>query len=82
MPSKAYLLVLYMNKNGKFYEVYNGSMSLVWDTIEQKDRRNNKHIVISKLTEIESDLYNLPRLASYPHVPRMKTKYKNAKNKN
>lgn len=81
VPFEAYLLVLYMNKNGYFYEVYNGSLSVVWDSIEQSDRRGNKHIVISKLMELQSEFINMPRLDSYPRVSRMKVKYKNAKNK-
>lgn len=79
VPFEAYLLVLYMNKNGNFYEVYNGSMSVVWDSIEQSDRRGNKHIVISKLMGLQSEFVNLPRLDSYPRVPKMKSIYKNEK---
>ncbi len=72
VPIGAYLLVLYMDENGQFFEVYNGSFSMVWDSINKSDKLYNKHVELDKLRKIQSNRYNMPRLDSYPRVIKWK----------
>lgn len=44
-----YLVVLYLNKNGNIYEVYNGPGNLPWESSSKKDSHNNRHMRVNKL---------------------------------
>ena len=46
-----YLIVLYLNKNGNIYEVYNGTGQLPWENTSKPDSHNNRHIRVNKLME-------------------------------
>ena len=48
-----YLIVLYLNRNGNIYEVYNGPGKLPWESASKRDSHNNKHMRVNKLKELD-----------------------------
>lgn len=74
-----YLLVLYLNKNGNIYEVYNGIGRLPWNTASKKDSHNNKHMRVNKLLELDEDVPDSDRIEKQHYIEKMKSEYKNRK---
>lgn len=74
IPDEAYLLVLYLNKRGRYYEVYNGPFSTVWNSSDKRDKRGYLHISLNKLMALQSDE---GRLEQVVNVERMRKEYKN-----
>lgn len=57
-----YLIVLYLNKNGNIYEVYNGTGKLPWNTASKKDSHNNRHMRVNKLLELDENVEDNDRI--------------------
>lgn len=72
-----YLLVLYMNKNGNTYEVYNGPGDLPWDTASKKDSHNNRHMRVNKLMKLDADVEESKRIPALNPIEKMKKEFKN-----
>lgn len=74
-----YLIVLYMNKNGNIYEVYNGSGKLPWENASKKDSHNNRHMRVNKLMELDKDVVEAEQIKRINPIEKMKAEYKNRK---
>lgn len=71
-----YLLVLYLNKDGNYYEVYNGQFNLLWSLKRTTNRSGYKQISINQLMKLRDE----SRLVSIPQVKKvelMKPEFKN-----
>ena len=75
-----YLLVLYLTKQGKVYEVYNGPGVIAWSEASGPDKHNNYHIRLNNLIKLDKNV-NEGRL-DQKHlddlIEKMDEKYKNA----
>ncbi len=71
-----YLLVIYLNKLGKYYEVYNGLLSPVIKSGCHIDKKGYLHVSINKLIEFQNTNLDC-RIPQIKPVERMKSKYKN-----
>lgn len=74
-----YLIVLYLNKNGNIYEVYNGPGKLPWESASKKDSHNNRHMRVNKLIELDCDVSDQQRIPAKQKIVKMKPEYKNKK---
>lgn len=74
-----YLIVLYMNKNGNIYEVYNGPGKLPWDSASKKDSHNNRHMRVNKLMELDKAVAEAEQIKRINPIEKMKAEYKNRK---
>lgn len=74
-----YLIVLYLNKDGNIYEVYNGTGKLPWKSASKKDSHNNRHMRVNKLMELDKDVPEYNRIASRNPIKKMTVEYKNRK---
>ena len=72
-----YLLVMYMNKNGSVYEVYNGPGDLPWDTASKRDSHNNRHMRVNKLMKLDADVEETKRIPAVIPIEKMKKEFKN-----
>ena len=68
-----YLIVLYLNRNGNIYEVYNGPGKLPWESASKRDSHNNK------LKELDKAVDECRRITQINHIEKMDVKYKNRK---
>lgn len=74
-----YLIVLYLNRNGNIYEVYNGPGKLPWESASKRDSHNNKHIRVNKLMELDKAVDECKRITQINHIEKMDIKFKNRK---
>lgn len=74
-----YLIVLYMNKNGNIYEVYNGPGNVPWESASKKDSHNNRHMRVNKLMKLDADISEEDRIIAVNPIDKMKIEYKNRK---
>lgn len=74
-----YLIVLYLNKNGNIYEVYNGTGQLPWENTSKPDSHNNRHIRVNKLMELDKQTPNHERITKINNIEKMSVEYKNRK---
>lgn len=74
-----YLIVLYLNKNGNIYEVYNGTGKLPWENTSKPDSHNNRHIRVNKLMELDKQIPNHERITKINNIEKMSVEYKNRK---
>lgn len=74
-----YMIVLYLNKNGNIYEVYNGPGKEPWDTASKRDSHNNRHMRVNKLMALDKAVDNERRIPKLHDIEKMKTEYKNTK---
>lgn len=74
-----YLIVLYLNKSGDIYEVYNGPGKEPWDNSSKKDSHNNRHMRINKLMELDKIVPDSMRIPAIHEIKKMKLEYKNRK---
>ena len=74
-----YLIVLYLNRNGNIYEVYNGPGKLPWESASKRDSHNNKHMRVNKLMELDKAVNECRRITQINHIEKMDVKYKNRK---
>lgn len=72
-----YLIVLYMNRNGNIYEVYNGPGNLPWKTASKRDSHNNRHMRVNKLMQLDADVWAENRIQSIHSIEKMNKDYKN-----
>ncbi len=76
-----YLIVLYMNKNGSIYEVYNGPGKEPWETASKRDSHNNRHMMVNKLLTLDGQVSDIDRIPAIHYIEKMKPEYKNKKRK-
>jgi len=74
-----YLIVLYLNKTGNIYEVYNGSGKEPWDNASKRDIHNNRHMMVNKLMELDRSVPDDQRIHTINMIEKMKPEYKNKK---
>ena len=74
-----YLIVLYLNRNGNIYEVYNGPGKLPWESASKRDSHNNKHMRVNKLMELDKAVDECRRITQINDIEKMDVKYKNRK---
>lgn len=74
-----YLIVLYLNRNGNIYEVYNGPGKLPWESASKRDSHNNKHMRVNKLMELDKAVDECRRITQINDIGKMDVKYKNRK---
>lgn len=74
-----YLLVLYLNKSGNVYEVYNGPGKEPWTHASKKDSHNNRHMMVNKLMELDKAVSEEMRIIPIHHIEKMRAEYKNKK---
>ena len=77
-----YLIVLYMTKDGHFYEVYNGPGKEPWDSVKNVDKHNNKHLSVNMLMKLDQTVADKERIKSIHQIAKMKKEFKNRKNLN
>lgn len=74
-----YLIVLYLNKSGSIYEVYNGPGKEPWDNASKRDSHNNRHMMVNKLMELDKAVEENLRIHAIHDIEKMKPEYKNKK---
>lgn len=74
-----FLIVLYLNKNGNIYEVYNGPGKCPWETASKRDSHNNRHMRVNKLMEFDKFVSDNERIPMKNYIEKMDRKYKNRK---
>lgn len=74
-----YLIVLYLNKNGNIYEVYNGPGKAPWENASKRDSHNNRHMMVNKLMELDKLVNETDRIAALYPLEKMNKEYKNIK---
>ena len=72
-----YLVVLYMNRNGSIYEVYNGPGDIPWENASKKDHHNNRHMRVNKLMLLDATVQIEDRISAVHSIEKMKKEYKN-----
>ncbi len=73
------LLVLYLKKDGRVFEVYNGPGRKPWESTVHYDSYNNKHIGLGALKKLDGqvpDNLRIPTLSDRP-IEKMRAEYKN-----
>lgn len=76
-----YLIVLYLNKGGDIYEVYNGPGDKPWDCASKPDSHNYRHMRVNKLMELDRLVLDEERISAIRPIEKMKVEYKNKKRK-
>lgn len=76
-----YLIVLYLNKSGNIYEVYNGPGKEPWDNASKRDSHNNRHMMVNKLMELDKAVCDDQRIPAIHTIEKMRSEYKNKKNR-
>ncbi len=76
-----FLLVLYLNKDGSFYEVYNGPWRRAWSNSSNQDAHGYVHVCVSKLMELSKGLTEEEIIPQQYRVPKMTKAYRNQKSK-
>ena len=74
-----YLIVLYLNKNGSIYEVYNGTGKLPWESASKRDSHNNKHMRVNKLMEMDRTVPDEDRIETIHKIEKLQFEFKNTK---
>lgn len=74
-----YLIVLYLNRSGDIYEVYNGTGRLAWESASKRDSHNYRHLRINKLMELDREVNEKDRIKAVNEIEKMQSKYKNKK---
>lgn len=74
-----YLIVLYLNKGGNIYEVYNGPGKEPWESAGKKDSHNNRHMLVNKLMALDQNVTDKWRIPAINTIEKMKPEYKNKK---
>jgi len=74
-----YLIVLYLCKDGRVFEVYNGCGKSAWDIASKPDSHNNRHLVINKLMELDKTVFEKDRIPCIHPIEKMQKEFKNRK---
>lgn len=72
-----YLIVLYLNKNGSIYEVYNGPGKSAWDSAGKRDSHNSRHMRVNKLLGLSDKVKDADKIRQVHPVERLKLENKN-----
>ena len=72
-----YLIVLYLSKKGKVYEVYNGSGKEPWESATKPDNHNNRHMMVNKLMKLDEEVSAEDRIEAKVPIEKMMKEYKN-----
>ena len=76
-----YLIVLYLTNQGDAYEIYNGRGDGVWDSASNPPSHKYRHISISKLMKLDTDVRTEDRITAIHEIPKMKPEYRNKRKK-
>ena len=76
-----YLIALYLNHNGQIYEIYNGPGKAPFESASKPDVYNHRHMRVSKLMELDTQVDDKDRIKAIHPVEKMKKEYKNHKSK-
>ena len=74
-----YLIVMYLNKSGNVYEVYNGPGKEPWNNAGKRDSHNNRHIMVNNLMELDKNVSGEMRIKPIHMIEKMRREYKNRK---
>ncbi len=74
-----YLIVLYLNRSGNVYEVYNGLGKEPWVHASKRDSHNNRHIMVNTLMELDKAVSAEMRIQPIHKIGKMRREYKNRK---
>ena len=72
-----YLIVLYLNKNGNIYEVYNGKGKIPWESSSKRDCNRNRHMKVNKLMELDKSVPEQERIFPINQIIKMQREFKN-----
>ena len=72
-----YLIVMYLNKSGNVYEVYNGPGKEPWNNAGKRDNHNNRHIMVNKLMELDKNVSGEMRIKPVYYDRKKRREYKN-----
>lgn len=72
-----YLVVLYLSKKGKVYEVYNGPGKAPLESATKPDKHNNRHMRVNKLMKLDEGVSSDDRIKAIIPIEKMKKEYKN-----
>ena len=72
-----YLIVLYLTRAGKVYEVYNGPGVIPWKTLGKPDKRGYKHLRVIKLMSLDKEIKPADRIAAVHPIEKLTPELKN-----
>lgn len=72
-----FLIVLYLNKNGNIYEVYNGKGKIPWESSSKRDSNRNRHMRVNKLMELDKSVSEQERIFPINQIIKMQREFKN-----
>ena len=72
-----YLIVLYLTRAGKVYEVYNGPGVIPWETLGKPDKRGYKHLRVNKLMSLDKEIKPADRIAAVHPIEKLTPELKN-----
>ena len=72
-----YLIVLYLARAGKIYEVYNGSGAIPWKAPGKPDKRGYKHLRVNKLISLDKEIKPEDRIAAVNPIEKLTPELKN-----
>lgn len=72
-----YLIALYLNHDGKIYEIYNGPGKAPIESAGKFDVYNHRHMRVNKLMELDSQVNDDDRVKPIHNIEKMKKEYKN-----
>ena len=71
------LIVLYLARTGKIYEVYNGPGAIPWKTPGKPDKRGYKHLRVNKLMGLDKDIKSEERITAVHPIEKLTPALKN-----
>ena len=72
-----YLIVLYLARTGKIYEVYNGPGAIPWKVPGKPDKRGYKHLRVNKLLSLDKEIKPEYRIATVHPIEKLTPELKN-----
>ena len=74
-----YLLVMYLSKQGKVFEVYNGPGKKPWDSANIRKGYKSRSMRVNKLMKLDANVAPEDRIEAKIPIVKMKAEYKNPK---
>ena len=74
-----YLIVLYLARAGKIYEVYNGPGVIPWKTPSKPDKRGYKHLRVNKLMSLDGGIKPEERITAVHPIEKLTRELKNVR---
>lgn len=74
-----YLIALYLNRNGKVYEIYNGPGKAAWDSASKLDKHGYRHMRVNKLMKLDQIVESDTRIKAVHEIEKMSEEFKNIK---